>query len=82
MKSRYIYYSLIFLPLLLLIGASKYHYLNANVFVLLLAFYCFLYHPIVSGLRLISLKKIPKSEFWRNFIPFWNLRYFSDLFFN
>lgn len=72
---------MIFLPMFLLGVALKYQYLNSNVFVILLAFYCFLYHPMLSGLRLVSLKKIHKSDFWKTFIPFWNLKYLPDLFF-
>jgi hypothetical protein len=44
--------------------------------------YAFIYHPLISGLRLVATNKIPRSKLWLTFIPFWNKRYFSYLFFN
>jgi hypothetical protein len=57
--------------------------IGSVVFVILLGIYCFLYHPFISGLRLIALGIIRKDEFIKAFIPgYYNFKYFSLLFFN
>lgn len=44
--------------------------------------YIMIYRPVVCGIRLLKGNKIPKSKFWYNFIPGWDSKYFSFLFFN
>jgi hypothetical protein len=50
--------------------------------VILLLAYIIVYHPLISGLRLLQTHKISKRDFWKNFIPFWNDKYWTFLFFN
>ena len=59
----------------------KYGYLNGATFTIGIMAYGIFYHPFVSGLRLLQSGKIDKSEFWKNFIPFWNDKYWTFLFF-
>ena len=82
MKSIINYYVAIFLPLISIVLLTVNGLMGNNIFILLLIIYAFVYHPFISGLRLISLEAIKKSEFVWNFIPGWNLKYFSLLFFN
>ena len=70
------------LPLMMLVVAAKNQYLTSETFTLSLLAYCLIYHPIVSGLRLVQNKKIPARDFWKNFLPLWNLKYWSFLFLN
>jgi len=76
------YYAAIFIPLISLVLLTANRLMGSNIFFFLLIIYSFIYHPFISGLRLISLGAIKKSEFIWNFIPGWNLKYFSLLFFN
>ena len=77
-----LYYLLISLPLALLAVAIRNHFMANNVFALSLMVYCLVYHPAISGLRLLASGKINKSQYWLNFVPFWNKKYFKFLFFN
>ncbi|MBI1781460.1 MAG: hypothetical protein HYR66_08830 [Sphingobacteriales bacterium] len=82
MKNIINYYAAIFFPITTLVLLTAAGLVSANAFVTLLLIYALIYHPFVSGLRLIANNKINKGELWKNFIPFWNLKYFSFLFFN
>jgi hypothetical protein len=42
----------------------------------------FLIFGLISGIRLVQSKRIKKEDFWKNFIPFWNDKYWTFLFFN
>lgn len=75
-----VFYGLIFLPFAALIAASKSGFITLNIFVVYLAVYVFLYHPCISGLRLIYLNSLMKRDFWKVFIPFWSTKYFKALF--
>jgi len=76
------YYAAIFLPLISLYLISLNGLLNSEEYVILLFAYAFVYHPIVSGVRLVALGVIKKSDFFLNFIPGWNVKHFGILFFN
>jgi len=82
MKSLINFYVLIFAPIstIALLSADK--LLSSQAFVWLLMIYAFIYHPLISGLRLIATNKISKRRLWYNFIPGWNSKYFAFLFFN
>jgi hypothetical protein len=80
-KNLFVYYLFIVLPLFALVLGVKYKLYSSNGFVIGFVFYVFVYHPLVSGLRLLHKNKIKSSEFWRNFIPLWNTKYFTSLFF-
>lgn len=82
LKNLAFYYLLILLPLATIIVLVKMGAISATIFVVGLIAYALIYHPIVSGLRLVSAGKIGRSEFMYNFIPFWNAKYFEFLFFN
>ena len=82
LKNIYIFYLLIFLPITLLAIGLMNNYFTSGSFTLLLLTYCFIYHPLISGLRLMATGKIGKNKFWFNFIPAWNWKFFEFLFFN
>ena len=66
---------------LLLLGMN--HQLRDAMFAWLLVIYCAIYHPLISGLRLMSLGIIRESDLPKAFIPgYYNWKYFSILFFN
>lgn len=75
------FYICIFIPLSFMIVLLKIELLSSNGFVVGLLIYSLLYHPFISGRRLVELQIIDKSKFLNNFIPFWNFKYFDILFF-
>jgi len=75
------FYILIFIPLSFIIILTKIGLLSSNGFVFGLFIYSLIYHPFISGKRLLKLRVIDKSQFINNFIPFWNFKYFDVLFF-
>lgn len=81
LRNLYAFYILLVLPLVGLILGAKYSLFGPTTFTIGLGVYIFFYHPLISGLRLLQIGKIQKSEFWYNFIPFWNKKYFTALFF-
>ncbi len=82
MRNIFLFYIFLLIPFAMALSALKLGYLQANSFVLFMAIYFFIYRPPICGLRLIQSKKISKQELWKNFIPFWNDRYWVFLFFN
>jgi len=76
-----VYYAFVFFPLFTLVLLNKLELINPGFFTFGLLTYALLYHPFISGKRLISLKAIEASNFKYNFIPLWNLKYFDILFF-
>lgn len=76
-----IYYVYIFSPILLLMSMSMVHLMDSVTFTVSIFSYGFIYHPWISGKRLVALGVIPPSKLIYNFIPFWNLRYHDYLFF-
>jgi hypothetical protein len=80
MKNIWLYYILLVTPLLTLGLVAKYHLISSGNFVVVLLSYGFIYHPLVSGLRLLALGVIPKEKMWKNWIPFWNETYSRELF--
>lgn len=79
-RNKLVFYGLIFLPLAAIISAAKFGFVTSDIFVVSLAVYVFLYHPCISGLRLIYLDKLTRKNFWKMFIPFWGTRYFKASF--
>jgi hypothetical protein len=82
LKKLWPFYMVIFTPLIILAIGLKFNYFSNNFTFWSLMFYALIYHPIISGIRLLKSKKIKKKEFLLNFIPFWNAKYFEFLFFN
>jgi hypothetical protein len=56
------------------------HLINSGSFTILILGHAFVYHPWISGLKLVTLGVISPSRLIFNFIPFWNNRYFDYLF--
>jgi hypothetical protein len=80
LKNIFIYYLLIVLPLLVLAFGIKSEWISSVTFAIGLLVYALVYHPLISGMRLIALGKIKPSMLGYNFIPFWNGKYFASLF--
>lgn len=81
MKNIMVYYLTIIIPLATLVLLMKGGEITSTAFTILILIYGLLYHPYISGRRLIDLAVIEKSNFYKNFIPLWNFRFFSKLFF-
>jgi hypothetical protein len=81
MRNMFVFYCLIATPLFALVLLARMNLISSNVFALLMFIYIFIYHPSISGLRLVQTGKISKEKFWLNFVPFWNQKYWSYLFF-
>lgn len=81
MKNIFVFYAFILIPIFILVIARKNLYINSTEFFWLMVIYVFIYHPALAGLRLVALNKIDKSQYWKTFIPFWNWRYYGELFF-
>ena len=82
MKSIFSLYASLLFPWILIMILEKYGYISQNLLLYLVAVHALIYHPLICGLRLIANNKIPRSSFWKNFIPMWNLKYRYFLFFN
>ncbi len=80
LKNVFVYYCLILLPMLFFALGIKFQFITSATFVFGLLFYSLVYHPAVSGLRLLALNQITKKQFWNNFIPGWNWKYYNTLF--
>jgi hypothetical protein len=81
-KNLAVFYAAIFLPLISVVLMSRTRFIDSMMLVILFFVYAFIYRPLISGYRLILLGAIKKSDLFRNFIPFWNIRYYNLLFFN
>lgn len=75
------FYTLVFAPMLVLALLSNSSLLDANAFFWLLLLYVVAYHPTIVGLRLLTKHVIAKDDFFKTYIPFWNMKYFSEAFF-
>jgi hypothetical protein len=82
MQSILKFYILISIPFASIILLSMVGWISGTIFGFLLFVYFLLYHPFISGLRLLHSNKISKKQFWKNFIPGWNSKYLNFLFFN
>jgi hypothetical protein len=74
------FYFLLTAPLLILMLLNKLFGMDARVFSCLLLAYCVIYHPTIVGKRLLYKRAIGQDEFFKNFIPFWNMQYYSEAF--
>jgi len=82
MRNIFAFYCLIATPLLALVILASTHRISATLFAVLMIIYAFIYHPLLCGLRLVETGKISNDKVWRSFIPFWNWKYTTFLFFN
>ncbi|TXI14388.1 MAG: hypothetical protein E6Q66_06700 [Pedobacter sp.] len=76
------FYLFIFLPMAILVTLACYNQINPIFFALLMMIYAFIYHPTISRIRLLAIGTIRKKDFTKTYIPFWNSKYFTQLFFN
>ena len=81
MKNIFVFYTLIFAPLVILYFWGFTGKVDAITFSVYLFVYALFYHPFISGMRLLQIGKIKPNEFAKNFIPFWNKKYFKSLYF-
>lgn len=80
LKNIPLYYILILVPLAFVVNIGRF---ASDIFFILLLCYAFIYHPTITGLRLIHLGVIDKKDLWKIYIiPFWYTKYFSIIFFN
>jgi uncharacterized membrane protein len=82
LKNLGLFYLMIVVPIATLLLLLKEGQISSQFFTIGLLVYFLVYHPLISGLRLVQSGKIEQSKFWYNFIPGWNTKYFSFLFFN
>jgi len=54
--------------------------MSSRLFIISILIYGLVYHPLMCGIRLIQMEKISSKDFFKNFIPFWNKKYFDTLF--
>jgi hypothetical protein len=80
MKNIILFYVALILPMAALGIATKLHYINSTTFVIGLFAYCFVYHPFISGLRLVSKGIIDRKNLWNYFIPWGSGKYFKALY--
>lgn len=80
LKKTLVFYLYIILPLLTFSLLLKLDLLSTNIFAFGILLYGLVYHPTIAGIRLIQLNVCNLSNFWLNFIPFWNIKYFDILF--
>ncbi len=74
------YLFLIATPLLIMVLFSKMGYIHPAEFTISLFTYSLIYHPIISGIRLYVLGVISKKDIIKNLIPFWNFKFYRQLF--
>jgi len=74
------YLFLIATPLLIMVLFSKMGSVNSTEFTISLLFYSLIYHPLISGIRLYFLGVIHKKDIIKNLIPFWNFKFYPQLF--
>ena len=67
-------------PFLAFVLLTRYGYLTSTGFVVFLLFFGLVYHPSVCAIRLVQKGMIEKRDAWKNYIPFWNFKFFNVLF--
>ncbi len=75
-----IHYVYIFSPVVILMSMTMVDFMDSATFTVALLSYTLVYHPWISGKRLVALGVIPPSKMIYNFIPFLNNRCFDYLF--
>ena len=81
LKNKITFYAYISFPILLLLLISKLGLCSNYFFMFGLLLYAFILHPIISGIRLKQMGLISSHDFYKNFIPMWNLKFFGELYF-
>lgn len=75
-----IYLVFLFVPIYLIIYLSKAGSISTNEFVIYLLLYSFVYHPTISGIRLIKLKKLTIHKFIMVYNPIAIIRFYKFLY--
>ncbi len=78
MKNLLVYYSAILIPLLILFLLMN--KINSVTFSVAILVWAGIYRPVVDGIRLIELGCIKKKDFWKTFLPFYKVKWFSKLY--
>jgi hypothetical protein len=83
MKSTFVYYLLIFLPILCIIFLTREGYINSFEFITSLFTYLIVYRPVIDFLRLKSKGILNASDWGKEYvIGYITNRYFVQLFTN
>lgn len=80
MKNLTNFYVIIFAPLLISLLLLKLGLINNVIFGLAILFYGLILNPIFQYYRAKSLGLVEESEVFKFLIPFWSLRFFTQLF--
>jgi hypothetical protein len=75
-----VFYAYILTPIVIMMSLTMLQLIDSRTFTIAILGYALVYHPWISGLRLVALAVITPSKLIYNFIPFWNTRYFDYLF--
>lgn len=78
MKNLLVYYFQILLPLPLIYWSASTH--RTSFFISLLIFYL-IYRCITDYYRLLNKKLINKNDLLKTLIPFWNMKFFKEMYF-
>ena len=80
MKSTFVYYLFIILPLIVLIAGVKTGVLSNEIFAVLLLTYAFVYRTIIGTLRLQAKGVVNNKNFNAILFPFSRAKYFRALY--
>ena len=80
LKYLLFFYFMILTPVLLLILFAKTGDINSQSFTIGILVYAVINRRVISGKRLLMLKKIERKDFYKVFIPFWTYRFGKDLY--
>lgn len=80
MKNIWVYYTAIFVPLVLIILLTNYNLLASWPFIIALFLYVFVYRTFVDGKRLVSKNIITNKDIWKLLIPGTRFEYFKALY--
>lgn len=78
MKNLLVYYFQIILPLPFIYWSASTN--RMFLFISLLLFYL-IYRCITDYYRLLNKKLITKKDFLKTLIPFWNIKFFKEMYF-
>lgn len=67
-------------PILILMLLNSLFKIDPILFACLILSYAIIYHPTIIEKRLLYKKTIRESDFFKNYIPFWNMQYYSEAF--
>ena len=80
MKNIWLYYTAIFVPLILIILLTNNDLLTSWTFIIALFLYVFVYRTFVDGKRLVSKNIISNKDIWKLLIPGTRLAYLKALY--